>query len=116
MPSLIGASGAAWALFLFDLRLKQPALIASSWHDPAIERSDGWRTEIFDAARFDPALCKPGTTWILGDASSIARYPWLAQAVEVARTPRLTVWRWNPADLAGDANARVCGPRAHALR
>lgn len=98
----------------FYLRLSKPSLIASSWRDPEINSSDNWRREIFDASLFDPllsrqvlvesdqigpVLCKPGTTWIFGDANSVARFPWLARAVQASQTPRLTVWRWDLADL-----------------
>ena len=39
----------------FYAGLKQPAIVASDWADPALPQRDNWRKELFDAARFDPA-------------------------------------------------------------
>jgi len=70
----------------FYARLTEPVLVASDWRDPAIARSDNWRKELADAARFDAAAaqrvlfplarlgtlsCRPGVNvWFV----STARY------------------------------------------
>ena len=40
----------------FYARLTHPVVIASNWADPELPTRDNWRKEVFDAARFDPAL------------------------------------------------------------
>ena len=40
----------------FYARLAKPVLVASDWADPALPTRDNWRKELFDAARFDPAM------------------------------------------------------------
>jgi 4-amino-4-deoxy-L-arabinose transferase-like glycosyltransferase len=42
----------------FYARLARPVVIAADWADPQIPRHDNWRKEVFDAARFDPALAR----------------------------------------------------------
>jgi hypothetical protein len=42
----------------FYARLQRPVMIAGDWADPEIPRRDNWRKEVFDAARFDPALAR----------------------------------------------------------
>jgi 4-amino-4-deoxy-L-arabinose transferase-like glycosyltransferase len=48
--------------YLYDVpfyaRLPRPVIIAGDWADPEIAKRDNWRKEIFDAARFDPALAR----------------------------------------------------------
>ena len=70
----------------FYAGLTGPVLAASDWRDPAIARTDNWRKELADAARFDPVAaqrvlyplerlaalpCRPGVNvWFV----STARY------------------------------------------
>jgi 4-amino-4-deoxy-L-arabinose transferase-like glycosyltransferase len=70
----------------FYAGLTEPVLAASDWRDPAIARTDNWRKELADAARFDPVAaqrvlyplerlaalpCRPGVNvWFV----STARY------------------------------------------
>ncbi|MDP9045789.1 MAG: dolichyl-phosphate-mannose--protein mannosyltransferase, partial [Pseudomonadota bacterium] len=46
--------------YLYDVpfyaRLARPVWLVGDWSDPDIPRRDNWRKEIFDAARFDPAM------------------------------------------------------------
>ena len=99
----------------FYLRLDKPALVASAWSDPGMLTGDNWRKELYDASAFDPlrarqvlvemnelerVLCAPGITWILGDSGSVARFPWLASAQHFHESAKLSVWRWDPKDLA----------------
>jgi hypothetical protein len=42
----------------FYAGLTEPVLVASDWLDPAIARSDNWRKELADAARFDPLAAR----------------------------------------------------------
>ena len=78
--------------YLYDLpfyaRLTTPVLVASDWADPALPTHDNWRKELFDAARFDPAMghrvlwplaqlgalpCGAGTVWFVVPAGASAR-------------------------------------------
>lgn len=71
----------------FYVDLKQPAIVASRWDDPDVPRRDNWRKELYDAARFDPALgqrvlrplapldalaCGAGSTWFIAVPSQAA--------------------------------------------
>jgi 4-amino-4-deoxy-L-arabinose transferase-like glycosyltransferase len=42
----------------FYARLDAPVRVASDWSDPSIPKSDNWRKELADAARFDPVAAK----------------------------------------------------------
>lgn len=46
--------------YLYDVPfyagLTRPVIVASDWADPTLPQRDNWRKELFDAARFDPAL------------------------------------------------------------
>jgi 4-amino-4-deoxy-L-arabinose transferase-like glycosyltransferase len=42
----------------FYARLDAPVRVASDWSDPSIAKSDNWRKELADAARFDPTFAK----------------------------------------------------------
>ena len=92
----------------FYARLLRPVLIASRWDDPELPRHDNWRKEVFDAARFDPALgrallrplegldalaCGASTVWFIvptADAARVAGLPGAARAFADARTE---LWR-----------------------
>ena len=67
----------------FYAQLSAPPVVLSRWRDPTATQRDNWRKELFDAARFDPAiaarvlvpeqdtlalLCAPGVTWFVGGA------------------------------------------------
>jgi hypothetical protein len=98
--------------YLYDLpyyaRLKSPVIIAGDWADPALPTRDNWRKEVFDAARFAPALgrellhplgqldtllCGTGTVWFVvspGGAKQVAALPGVARSFTDARTE---LWR-----------------------
>jgi hypothetical protein len=40
----------------FYARLQAPVIVASDWDNPELPLHDNWRKELYDAARFDPAL------------------------------------------------------------
>jgi len=92
----------------FYARLARPVVIASRWDDPALPTRDNWRKEIFDAARFDPALgrtllhpldrldalaCGPGAAWFIVSPPDAARVAALAGAQRAFASPRAQLWR-----------------------
>ena len=78
------------------------------WADPALPTRDNWRKEVFDAARFAPALgrellhpldkldallCGAGTVWFVvssGDAKQVAALSGVTRTFADARTE---LWR-----------------------
>ena len=95
----------------FYARLTRPVIIAANWADPEIPRRDNWRKEVFDAARFDPALAREllrplteiatlacgrsasSTFWFIvpaGRAALVSGQPGAARAFADARTE---LWR-----------------------
>ena len=98
--------------YFYDLpyyaRLKSPVIIAGNWADPALPTRDNWRKEVFDAARFAPALgrellhplgkldallCGTGTVWFVvspGDAKQVAALVGVTRTFADARTE---LWR-----------------------
>ena len=104
--------------YLYDLpfyaRLTTPVLVASDWADPALPTRDNWRKELFDAARFDPALgrrvlwplaqldalpCGTGTVWFVVTAGASARVAGLGGATRTYADAQTELWR---------APARAC--------
>ncbi|MES1163778.1 MAG: hypothetical protein ABUL50_12015, partial [Rhizobacter sp.] len=93
----------------FYARLSQPVLIASHWDDPDLPKRDNWRKEVFDAARFDPALgakllvpldgletlgCgSGGATWYIVAPSNASRIAALPAASKVYVDRRAELWR-----------------------
>jgi 4-amino-4-deoxy-L-arabinose transferase-like glycosyltransferase len=80
----------------FYARLTAPVLVASRWDDAAIARSDNWRKELADAARFDPA------------AARRVLYP-IGQLAALTCRPGGQVWFLSKAGYRGDALERVPG-------
>lgn len=94
----------------FDARL-DAALVASNWDDPEIPKFDNWRKELYDGARFDPALgrerlwplarlaelsCRGRPVWLVARhdrASTLATMPG-AQQIQAGRNALL--WRAPP--------------------
>ena len=98
--------------YLYDLpyyaRLKAPVIIAGDWADPALPTRDNWRKEVFDAARFAPALgrellhpigqldtllCGTGAVWFVvspGDAKQVAALAGVTRKFADAHTE---LWR-----------------------
>lgn len=92
----------------FYARLARPVIITGDWADPEIPRRDNWRKEIFDAARFDPALartllrpaseigtlaCGASAVWFIvpvGHAAAVSSQPGAARAFADKRTE---LWR-----------------------
>ena len=92
----------------FYADLQKPAIVLSDWDSPKAREADGWRKELSDAARFDPAAgarllrplsadpglpCGTGSLWFVVPA---ARQVWIAarpQAQAVMERPGLALWR-----------------------
>lgn len=89
----------------FYARLDAPAIVLADWGDPAVPRTDNWRKELADAARFAPeaaravlwdwrrlaeVACHGGRTWIVADGAHRARVQALP-GVEVALEGRHAV-------------------------
>lgn len=92
----------------FYARLTRPVVIASRWDDPDVPRRDNWRKELFDAARFDPALgsqllqplatldaltCGTGSVWFIVSKGEHARVAALAGAALSVTDQRAELWR-----------------------
>ena len=92
----------------FYARLAKPVVIASRWDDPALPTRDNWRKEVFDAARFDPALgktllrpldplnaltCGAGAVWFIVPPADAARVAALSGAARSFGDRRAELWR-----------------------
>lgn len=92
----------------FYARLAQPVVIAGDWADPEIPKRDNWRKEVFDAARFDPALardllrplsdlprmaCGTGVAWFIVPVGHADRVAGLPGASRVFADRRTELWR-----------------------
>jgi len=92
----------------FYARLAKPVVIASRWDDPELPTRDNWRKEVFDAARFAPALgrellkplehlealtCSAATVWFIAPKSENARVSALAGATLDFSDRRADLWR-----------------------
>ena len=91
----------------FYAQLKRPVLIAGNWADPELPHRDNWRKEVFDAARFDPALgrellqpigrldriaCGASAVWFIVPAAEAARVAGLTGAVRTFTDTRTELW------------------------
>ena len=101
----------------FYARFAKPVLIASRWDDPDLPKRDNWRKEVFDAARFDPALgakllvpldgletlgCgSGGATWYIVPPGSAGRVASLPTAAKVYADRRAELWRLPPRPCLG---------------
>jgi len=92
----------------FYARLAKPVVIASRWDDPELPTRDNWRKEVFDAARFAPALgkqllkppdkldaltCGTGTVWFIAPPAEAARVSALPGAERTFSDQRADLWR-----------------------
>ncbi len=92
----------------FDARLKAPVIIASDWADPLLPTRDNWRKELFDAARFNPALgrellrpldrldallCGSGTVWFVVDPGRAPQVAGLGGITRTFADARTELWR-----------------------
>ena len=93
----------------FYAGLTEPAPIVGDWDDPSIPRRDNWRKEMFDAARFDPAMgarvlwprgraaeltCgAPGHVWFVIAPPVANRLPAVAGLEPVWADARIELWR-----------------------
>ncbi len=92
----------------FYARLEHPVIIAANWADPELPRRDNWRKEVFDAARFDPALgrellqplealdslaCGAGAVWFIVRTPEVARVTGLTGAQRAFRAAGAELWR-----------------------
>lgn len=92
----------------FYADLKRPALIASNWDDPDVPRRDNWRKELYDAARFEPAIgkdvlrplaqldalsCGAVTTWFVATPGQAARVAALTGVQRVYADRNSELWR-----------------------
>ncbi|MEO8059487.1 MAG: glycosyltransferase family 39 protein [Burkholderiales bacterium] len=98
--------------YFYDLpyyaRLKSPVVIAGDWADPALPKRDNWRKEVFDAARFAPALgrellhpldqldtllCGTGTVWFVVAPGASKQVAELAGVTRTFADDRTELWR-----------------------
>ena len=98
--------------YLYDVpfyaQLKHPVIITGHWGDPELPKRDNWRKEVFDAARFDPALgrelllpagnldriaCGAGAVWFIVPAPNAGPVAALAGAVRAFSDARNELWR-----------------------
>ena len=98
--------------YLYDVpfyaQLKRPVIITSAWSDPELPKRDNWRKEVFDAARFDPALgrelllpaenldriaCGANAVWFIVPAPNAGPVAALGGAVRAFRDARNELWR-----------------------
>lgn len=92
----------------FYARLARPVVIASDWADPSIPTRDNWRKEVFDAARFDPALahellrpltevprmaCGASAVWFIVPTGHVALVSGLPGATREFASRRAELWR-----------------------
>lgn len=78
----------------FYLGVGKSAFVVSDWNDPELARTDNWRRELYDAGKFEPEagerllidahglrdkLCSNRVVglWLIGNADSPSRYPYL---------------------------------------
>jgi len=98
--------------YLYDVpfyaQLKRPVIITGNWADPELPKRDNWRKEVFDAARFDPALgrelllpaesmariaCGASAVWFIVPAPNAAPVAALGGAMRAFRDKRSELWR-----------------------
>ena len=98
--------------YLYDVpfyaRLRRPVIIAGDWADPELPKRDNWRKEVFDAARFDPALgrellqpldgldriaCGASAVWFIVPAPNAARVAAFSGALRTFADARTELWR-----------------------
>jgi 4-amino-4-deoxy-L-arabinose transferase-like glycosyltransferase len=92
----------------FYARLARPVVIVDDWADPEIPHKDNWRKEIFDPARFEPALgaellqpldkleaqaCNVPHAWFIVDPSRAPRVAAMAGAARMFAARRAELWR-----------------------
>ena len=92
----------------FYAGLAAPVIIASDWADPELPLRDNWRKELFDAARFDPALgrallrplnnldtllCGKGRVWFVVQPRQAQRVAGLPGMARVFGDRNTELWR-----------------------
>jgi 4-amino-4-deoxy-L-arabinose transferase-like glycosyltransferase len=83
----------------FDMQLKPPIVVVQAWRDPSIAQRDSWHRELLDEARFAPEEAATrlieevpaNAGWIV--SPSTTRLPSGVDAVAIARTSELTLWK-----------------------
>jgi hypothetical protein len=83
--------------------------VVSNWSDPELTRTDTWRRELYDAAKFEPEagqrllieaeglqdkLCSARVVglWLIGTTESPDRYPYLKNRVADLQDGDLRAW------------------------
>ncbi|MEO8279330.1 MAG: glycosyltransferase family 39 protein [Ideonella sp.] len=98
--------------YYFDLpfysRLLSPVMIVDAWTSQDIAARDNWRKELFDAGKFAPlkaslvlidqpalpaSLCNAKSAWVLGAATSVTTYPFLASASMIQSGDGVMLWK-----------------------
>jgi 4-amino-4-deoxy-L-arabinose transferase-like glycosyltransferase len=67
----------------FYARYRKPAWVVGGWDDPAIERRDNWRKELYDAIRFNPAR---------GSQTLISPQAWRQRTCAAETGERFWIW------------------------
>ena len=112
--------------YVYDLpfyaRLKQPVKVVEDWQNARQSHRDNWRTELLDAAAFNPvlakatllpmesvgiSLCQDGGAWLIGRSEMPKDFPFLAQAEQVTASHGQVLWHINAqqAEALGCAKA-----------
>jgi 4-amino-4-deoxy-L-arabinose transferase-like glycosyltransferase len=93
----------------FYLGVGKSAFVVSNWSDPELTRTDNWRRELYDAAKFEPEagqrllieaeglqdkLCSARVVglWLIGTTESPDRYPYLKNRVADLQDGDLRAW------------------------
>ena len=106
--------------YFFDVpyhaRLNGPVRVVGDWRDPAIVRHDSWRHELADAAAFAPELaatllvdaehglavrCGAPPLWVLAKEDASQPIAARAEAMRIATSNEVTLWRLGPRDCRG---------------
>lgn len=107
--------------YRYDLGFYVPGLqavsIVGNWSDPEIARTDSWRKELVEAARFEPQhgaltlidhatlraqLCHSSQSvfWLIGTPDAVRRSAVLTRAQQLYEDQRIALWRFDQDDYA----------------
>lgn len=93
------------------MRAIKPSWVVDDWLNPEIATRDNWRKELYDAAKFDPAVGKQvlisneefnarlcaapdgARYWVWGSSSDGTDYPALQGLTPVASSIKFLIWK-----------------------